>query len=395
MKPVTIKPDVYWIGALHPDLRLFDIIMPTKNGTTYNSYLVKGEQVAIIDTVKDKFGPAFIERIAELTDFNRIAYIVVQHNEMDHSGSLAALLEKAPQAKVICSKPAARYVQNILNRPVQIRSVENGEVIDLGGKSLQFFPSPFIHWPDTMMTYLPEKRLLFTCDLFGAHFCDSHLFNDQITRDTWPDFEHYFRSIMRPFKKSVRNALKKVDELDFDIIAPSHGPILRSGLDKYLQAYQKWSEPLPQNDPRQLLIYYASAYGNTEKMAAEIARGATAAGVTVKVYDTMEISLLDHLDRIEAADAIAIGSPTINGDAVKPVWEFLAGLATLDLKGKIGASFGSMGWSGEAVSFIDQRLANLKLRVIQPGIQATLVPGPEELQKCHEFGAALAQAMLT
>jgi len=130
-------------------------------------------------------------------------------------------------------------------------------------------------------------------------------------------------------------------------------------------------------------------------MAAEIARGAKDAGVTVKVYDTMEIDISDHLDRIEAADAIAIGSPTINGDAVKPVWEFLAGLATLDLKGKIGASFGSMGWSGEAVSFLDQRLANLKFKVVQPGIQATLVPGPEELNKCYDFGKSLAQAMLT
>ena len=395
MKPVMIKTGVHWIGALHPDLRLFDIIMPTKNGTTYNSYLVKGEQVAVIDTVKDRFSTPFLEHIAALTDFERIAYIVVQHNEMDHSGSLAALLEKAPQAQVICSKPAARYVQNILNRPVQIRTVENGEVIDLGGKSLQFFPAPFIHWPDTMMTLVPEDHILFTCDLFGAHFCDSHLFNDQITRDTWPDLEHYFRTIMRPFKKSVRNSLKKISELDFDTIAPSHGPILRTDLARYLEAYNHWSEPTPPNEPRQLLVYYASAYGNTERMAAEIARGAKDAGVTVKVYDTMEIDLSDHLDRIEAADAIAIGSPTINGDAVKPVWEFLAGLATLDLKGKIGASFGSMGWSGEAVSFLDQRLANLKLKVVQPGIQATLVPGPEELNKCYDFGKSLAQAMLT
>lgn len=171
MKPVQIKENVHWIGALHPDLRIFDIIMYCKNGTTYNSYLVKGEKTAIIDTVKDKFAAGYLDRIAELVDFTRIDYIVAQHNEMDHAGSLAALLEKAPQAQIVCSKPAAKYVHNILNREVNIKTVENGEILDLGGKSLQFFPAPFLHWPDTMMTFLREDKILFTCDMFGAHFC--------------------------------------------------------------------------------------------------------------------------------------------------------------------------------------------------------------------------------
>ena len=393
MKPVPIKPDTYWIGALHPDLRIFDIIMQTKNGTTYNSYLIDAETVAIIDTVKDKYIQAYLEHISELTDFSRIGYIIVQHTEMDHSGSLSALLEKAPQAKVVCAKPAARYVQNVLNRPVEIKTVENGEIIDLGGKQLQFFPSPFIHWPDTMMTLYKEGKTLFTCDLFANHFCDSHIFNDQISRETWPDYEHYFKTIMRPFKKMVRNSLKKMAELEFDMIAPSHGPVLRQDLGKYIQAYEKWSAPLTENNPRQLLIYYASAYGNTEKMAAEIARGAKSTGITVKVYDIMEIDPETTLDRIESADGIAVGSPTINGDAVKPVWDLLSNLTTLDLKGKIGASFGSMGWSGEAVTFLDQRLSNLKFKVPHPGLQATLVPGSDELQHCYDFGVTLANAI--
>ena len=394
MKPVLIKPETWWIGALHPDLRVFDIIMHTKNGTTYNSYLVKGEKVAIIDTVKDKFSQPYLDRIAGLTDFGDIAYIVVQHNEMDHSGSLAALLDKAPQAEVVCSKPAAKYVQNVLNRPVKIRTVENGEIIDLGGKSLQFYPAPFVHWPDTMMTYLPEEKLLFTCDFFGAHFCDPHLFNDQIQRDTWSDFHHYFQTIMRPYKKMARNALKKVNELEFDMIAPSHGPVLRKELPKYLQAYAEWSAPAAENSPRRLLIYFASAYGNTGVMAQEIARGAESAGLAVELYDVTEINPEEHLDRIEQADAIAIGSPTINNDAVKPVWNLLTSLVTIDLKGKVGASFGSMGWSGEAVGLLDQRLAALKIKLVQPGLTATLVPAPDELQQCRDLGVALANAAL-
>ena len=393
MKPVEIKPDTFWIGSLHPDLRVFDIIMQTKNGTTYNSYLIKGEKVAIIDTVKDKFSQPYLERIAELTDFSKIAYIVIQHTEMDHSGSLAALLEKAPQAEVVCSKPAAKYVQNVLNRDVTVKTVENGQVIDLGGKSLQFYPAPFLHWPDTMMTFLPEERILFTCDVFGAHFCDYHLFNDLITRDSWPDFQHYFQTIFRPFRKMVRNGLAKIADLDFDLIAPSHGPILRQDLKRYIQAYEGWAAPIAENIPRRLLIYYASAYGNTEKMAMEIARGARDSGLAVEIFDVTEINPDEHLDRIETADAIAVGSPTINGDAVKPVWNLLSSLVTIDLKGKIGASFGSMGWSGEAVALLDQRLASLRLKVPQPGLQATLVPGADELQQCQSFGANLAQAI--
>ncbi len=392
MKPVQIKPDVYWIGALHPDLRVFDIIMYCKNGTTYNSYLVKGDKVAIIDTVKDKFSAGYLERIAELVDFSRIDYIVAQHNEMDHAGSLAALLEKAPQAQIVCSKPAAKYVQNILNRDVAIKTVEAGEIIDLGGKSLQFFPAPFLHWPDTMMTYLQEDKVLFTCDMFGAHFCDSHLFNDLITRDTQADFRYYFDMIMRPFKKQVRNGLKKIAELPFDMIAPSHGPILREKARDYVEAYDRWSLPAAANTPRRLLIYYASAYGNTERMAEQIARGAQASGLAVDLYDATAIQPQDHLDRIESADAIAIGSPTINNDAVKPVWNLLSSLVTLDLKGKIGASFGSMGWSGEAVDYLDQRLAHLKLKVTQPGLKINLIPSDEDLQQCFVFGQAIAAA---
>ncbi len=393
MKPVQIKENVHWIGALHPDLRIFDIIMYCKNGTTYNSYLVKGEKTAIIDTVKDKFAAGYLDRIAELVDFTTIDYIVAQHNEMDHAGSLAALLEKAPQAQIVCSKPAAKYVQNILNREVNIKTVENGEILDLGGKSLQFFPAPFLHWPDTMMTYLREDKILFTCDMFAAHFCDSHLFNDLISRDIKADFKYYFDTIMRPFKKQVRNGLKKIADLPFEIIAPSHGPVLRQNVQEYIQAYDAWSTPGAENTPRRLLIYYASAYGNTERMAAEIGRGAKDAGLSVELYDAMLLEPQDHLDRIESADALAFGSPTINNDAVKPVWNLLTSLVTLDIKGKIGASFGSMGWSGEAVDFLDQRLVNLKLKVPNPGLKVTLIPGDEDLQKCYEFGQALAAAV--
>ncbi|MBN2356069.1 FprA family A-type flavoprotein [candidate division KSB1 bacterium] len=391
MKPVQITSDVYWIGALHPDLRNFDILMHTKNGTTYNSYLIKDQSVAIIDTVKEKYTEQYLQRISELVNLSEIAYIIVQHNEMDHSGSLAALLEAAPGAKVVCSKPAVKFVNNIINREVEILTVENGQVLDLGRKKIEFITAPFLHWPDTMMSYLQDDKILFSCDFLAMHFCDSHMFDDLITRDMWPDFKYYFQVIMRPFKKHVRNALKKIDDKSFSVVAPSHGPILRQNINKYIKAYEQWSAPLPENNPKKLMIAYASAHGNTEKMAHEIERGAKSAGLAVQTFDMVETDPEDLLDDIESADAIAVGSPTINNDAVQPIWNLLSRLATIDVKGKIAASFGSMGWSGEAVPFLDQRLSALKFKVPVEGIQAVLVPSAEEIQKCYEFGARLAQ----
>ncbi len=393
MKPFAIKDKVIWIGALHPDLRVFDIIMQTKNGTTYNSYLIQAEKPTIIDTVKSKYSQTYLDQLSELVDLQNLTYIVVQHNEPDHSGSLQALLDKAPQATVLCTKVAAKYVQNIVNTEVKIQTVENGQEIDLGGQTLRFISAPFLHWPDTMMTYWLQGKVLFSCDVFANHFCDSHMYNDLITRDFWPDYKYYFDIIFRPFKKHVRNALKKIDELQIEMIAPSHGPILRTDIAEFINRYRRWSAEIPVNNPKRLLIYYISAHGNTATMAEEIAKGARESGIEVQLYDIGEINIHEHLDRIETCDGMLVGSPTINNDAVKPAWDLLSSLATLDVKGKISGSFGSMGWSGEATKFLDQRLTDLKFKVPEAGVTATLVPNPDELAACREFGKKIAAAL--
>ena len=393
MKPFEIQNQIFWIGALHPDLRVFDIIMKTKNGTTYNSYLVKDEKIAIIDTVKQKFSEQYLEHISSLVDPAKIDYIIIQHTEPDHSGSLNALLEAAPHAKVVCAKVAVKYVNNILNKEVDLLPVEKGTTIDLGQKTLSFVSSPFLHWPDTMMTFIEKERILFPCDVFASHFCDSRMFNDVITRDFWPDFKYYFDMIMRPYKKQMRNAFKKLQPLTIETIAPSHGPILRSEVDKYFKAYEEWTAPKPENNPKKLLIYYASAHGNTEKMAFQIKEGAISEGVYVDLYHVTDIDIEDHIDRIENADAILFGSPTINNDAVKPIWDILNSLATIDVKGKIGASFGSIGWSGEAIGFLDNRMASMKIKVPVEGLSVTLVPSEADLERCYHFGKQIAQEL--
>ena len=393
MKPFEIKCDIYWIGALHPDLRLFDIIMTTKNGTTYNSYLVKDEKIAIIDTVKEKFGDQYLEHISTLVEPKSIDYIIMQHNEPDHSGSLLKLLDVAPQAQVVCAKTAVKYVQNIANKKIDIMPVSNKDTLDLGSKSLQFFTTPYCHWPDTMMTFLSEYNILFPCDIMGAHFCDSRMYNDAITRDFWPDFKYYFDFIMRPYRKNVGNAIKKVKELDVKLIAPSHGPILRSNVQKFIDAYDEWTRPRPQNDPAKMLIYFAAAHGNTGIMAKKIAEGAASKGMDVEVFDAIDINPQEHIDLIESADALLLGSPTINNNAVKPVWDVLNSLVTIDVKGKVAASFGSYGWSGDAVEQLDGRLRAMKFKVPYDGLKAVLVPDEDELQACFEFGAQIAESI--
>ncbi len=393
MKPFEIKPNVYWTGALHPDLRIFDIIMQTKNGTTYNSYLIRDDKVAVIDTVKEKYSEPYLDHLAGLTPLEQIDYIIVQHTEPDHSGSLDALLKAAPNATVVCSKGAVKYVQNTLNRDVDLKPVKNGETLSLGEKELQFVVQPNVHWPDTMMTYLSSDNILFPCDVFGAHFCDSLMFNDDITRDFWPDFKYYFDMIMRPFKKNVRSALEKIEPLAIDMIAPSHGPVLREHPHKYIEAYQEWAAPLPENNPRKICLYFTAAHGSTAKMAEAIAEGIREAGAETELFDALELKIPDHFDRLEQADAILFGSPTINNDAAKPVWDIINSMTTLDTKGKIVGSFGSFGWSGEAVPFMDERLKNLKFKVPFEGLKVNLVPSLDDLAACREFGADIAQAV--
>jgi len=391
MKPLEITNDLYWIGSLHPDLRVFDIIMETKNGTTYNSYLIRDEKIAVIDTVKEKFSQHYIENLSSLIDPEKIDYIIVQHNEPDHSGSLTTLLDIAKQARVFCAKPAIKYVNNIVNKEIDITGVGQNDTLNLGKRTLRFIPAPFLHWPDTMMTFLETDNILFTCDVFASHFCDGKMYNDLISRDFWHEYKYYFNTIMRPFKKNVRNALTKIEQLQIDIIAPSHGPILRAELNKFIKAYDEWSTPLPANLPPKILVYYASAYGNTLMMAEKIADGARAAGADVKIYDAVGLDVNGHLDKIEAADAILFGSPTLNNSVVKPVWDILNGLITIDVKGKIGATFGSMGWSGEAVPLLEERLKTMKFKVPLQGITAMLVPGKDELEKCYDFGTQIAE----
>ncbi len=398
---VSLSERVYWIGALDPDLRTFDIILKTANGTTYNSYLIRGsEGVAIIDTVKENFADEFFARLESVVDYAEIKVIVLNHLEPDHTGALPELMRRAPQAQLYISQKAQAMLKALLKRDDEFNftPVMTGDTVSLGDRTLAFLHTPYLHWPDTQCTYLPEEKMLFSGDVFGCHFCDSRLFNDQ-AGDFRFSFEYYYAHIMRPFKEYVIRALALIEPLQPELIAPTHGPILRDEPMRYVQRYRELSEPSKGiknlKNEKSLLIFYISSYGNTRRMAEAIYEGAMAIpGVRVSLYDLEGGEVAPFVDLIEDADGLVLGTPTINGDSVKPVWDLLSSLAVVNLKSKVGGVFGSYGWTGEAVKLVEDRLRGLKLRVPVKGMRIKLIPTEEELARCTQFGQELAEELM-
>ena len=398
---VEFAPGVYWVGALDPSLRTFDIILRTANGTTYNSYLVRGSAgVAVIDTVKQEFADEFFTRLESVASYGEIKVVVLNHLEPDHTGALPELLRRAPQAAVYISTRATSMLKALL-KPVggslEYTTVGTGDTFSLGDRTLRFLHTPFLHWPDTQCTYLEEEGVLFSGDVFGCHYCDARLYNDRVG-DFRFSFDYYYAHIMRPFKPWVIEALSLIEPLRLNLVAPTHGPILRDRPRRYVAHYRELSTSTLAGrfaaDELSLIVFYMSSYGNTARMAEAIYAGASAVpGVRVSLYDLEGGEVEPFVDLIEEADAILFGSPTINGDAVKPVWDLLSSLAVVNLKGKLGGAFGSYGWTGEAVRMIEDRMRGLKMRVPVPGVRVKLIPSDEELAECRTFGQRLADVL--
>jgi len=391
MDGLKIKDDIYWVGALDPEMRIFDLIFRTDNGTTYNSYLIKDEKTALIDTVKEPFTTEFISRINSQVDLADIDYIIVSHTEPDHTGALPELLKHACNAKIIASKAGGHLLKDILNAPFNLSTIDECPDIDLGTCKLKFFPAPYLHWPDTVFTYLDKEKILFTCDAFGAHYCDERMFDD-LVGDFDSNFHYYYDSIMRPFKPYVLKAIDKIEELDIDIIATAHGPIIRENPRKYIESYRRWSQ-IQTDAAKNVLILYASIYGSTKKMAEAISKGVSEGGADFKMLDVNDTDPQFIRDAIEKADGIIVGSPTIVGDAPRPVWDALTLLSSVKLKIKLGSVFGSYGWSGEATKMVEDRLSGMHIKLHKPSIRVKLIPEDKTLKECQEFGKEFVVAL--
>ena len=391
-----VSPNVHFIGAFDPRIRTFDIIMKTANGSSYNSYLVRGsEGVCVMDTVKKEFSADFFKRLELLCTYDEIRYIVLHHLEPDHSGALEELMARAPQAKLIISGRAVMMLKGIIKKDVLFEVANTGKIISLGDKTIEFLSTPFLHWPDTMSSYLHEEKILFSGDVFGSHYYDERLFDDEVGDFSYA-FKYYYDHIMRPFKQYVLQALNLYAKFDIEIIAPLHGPVLRTNPQFYIEKYAEWSSDAKFRKhtfgKKMLSVFYMSSYENTHKMAQKITEGADSVdGVVASMYDLASLDENNMVDLLEESDAVVIGSPTINGDAVKPAWDLLTCMAYLENKGKVGASFGSYGWTGEAPEMLHDRMRWLKFRLPIKPLKVKLIPTEEELDACFGFGIEVAE----
>lgn len=393
---VEIKNGVYFTGAFDPKIRTFDIIMKTANGSSYNSYVVRGsEGVAVMDTVKKEFSGDFFARLERVCRYDEIRYIVLHHLEPDHSGALVELMKRAPAAKLIISGRAVMMLKGIVKTDIVYELATPGKIISLGDRTIEFIMTPFLHWPDTMSSYLYEEKLLFSGDVFGSHYYDERLFDDKVG-DFMYAFQYYYDHIMRPFKQHVLNALELYKHFEISLIAPLHGPILRTHPQSYIDRYAKWSSQAKfrKNElgMKMLSVFYISSYDNTHKMAEKVTQGADSVeGIRASMYDLASLDENNMIDLLEESDAILVGSPTINGDAAKPAWDLLSCMAYLESAGKIGATFGSYGWTGEAPEMLHERLKGLKFRLPVKPLKIKLIPTEEELEGCVAYGREIAE----
>ncbi|MEA4987186.1 MAG: FAD-dependent oxidoreductase [Anaerovorax sp.] len=398
MKTVELTKDLHWIGALDPDLKVFDIIMYTEFGTSYNSYLIHGsEKTAIFETAKEKFFDEYLEKLKKLVSIDDISYIIVNHTEPDHSGSIARLLEINPKIKIVGSAAAINFVKEICNQDLNAIVVKDGDTLSLGNKTLRFISAPNLHWPDSIYTYIEEEKTLMTCDSFGAHYTLDEVTNDKITNteDYMKALRYYFDNIMGPFKKDLLSAIEKIDKLDYVRICPGHGPVLVNNPKEVVEHYREWATEVNPNEKKTVVIPYVSAYGYTEIMAEEIRKGIHAAGdIDVRLYDLVTAEQKTVLDEMYWADGLLFGTPTIIGDALKPIWDLLTSIFAKTHGKKLASAFGSYGWSGEGVPHVLERLKQLNMKVYGEGLRIRFKPSSAQLQECFEFGFGFGASVL-
>ncbi|HLP75124.1 MAG TPA: FprA family A-type flavoprotein [Bacteroidales bacterium] len=397
---ISITGDVKWIGIRDYDIRTFDIVMTTDFGTTYNSFFVNARKKAIIEIAKEKFSDTYFRKLESLVNPGDISYIVVDHTEPDHVGSLGKLLRMAPDAIVVGSGNAIRYLEDIVNFPFRALTVKDGDTLDLGDKKLRFIAAPNLHWPDSMYTYLEEDRILFTCDSFGAHYCTEDIFS-QFTPEYNAAFKYYFDVILRPFSRFMLKAIEKISPLAIDCICPGHGPVhrgesIRKAVDLSRSLAREYIEVTQNTASKKVLVTYVSAYGYTKEAAGIIASGIREKdGIEAEVVDIENISPADLEGLIIRCRGILIGSPTINQNTLLPVYTLFALVNPIRDRGKLAGAFGSFGWSGEAQKIISENLRQLKLNVFDGNGSFKFSPAAgEKEQALREFGRNFAEKLL-
>ena len=385
---------VYWVGVVDWALRQFHgHELSTHRGSSYNSYLIVDEKIVLVDTVWGPFQDQLIKNIREVVDPGKIEIVVANHAEVDHSGGLVVVMREALNATVVVSQRGRESIAGHFHQPWNFRVVKTGDKINIGKHDLVFIEAPMLHWPDSMFTYLTGKNILMPNDAFGQHYATAFRFNDQVNQEElYEEALKYYANILTPFSGLV---LKKIDEvltlnLPVDMIAPSHGVIWRTDPLQIVNKYREWASQQPE---KSAVILYDTMWEGTRQMAEAIGWGLAAEGVTYKVVHMAVSDRNDVVTEIFKAKAIIVGSPTFNQGPLPTMGPILEDLRGLRFQNKVGAVFGSYGWSGEAVQVIEEHLKRCKIQIVAEGVRAKWQPKADDLVRCKELGQRVALAV--
>lgn len=388
-----VSDSVYWVGAIDGTIRDFHGYA-TPHGSTYNAYLIMADKITMIDTVKEPFKDEMLARIRSVVDPTRIDYIVSNHSELDHSGCLPEVIDFIKPEKVFASAVGVKTLKELLHIEHEIIAVKDGETLSLGNRDLTFMETRMIHWPDSMFTYLAQDELLFSQDAFGMHLATLERFADEIPAATL-EYEGatYYANIVLPYSAIVLKALEKVaaSGLKIKIIAPDHGPVWRKDLGFILDLYKKWAFQKP---TVKAVVLYATMWHSTEKMARAIHESLAQAGIKTKLLCMNETHRSEAAYEVLDAGALIVGSPTLNNNILPQMADVMTYLKGLKPANKIGAAFGSFGWSGESVKHLEAILKEMKVDMVTDSIAVKNAPDNGVLGKCHEMGKLVAAELL-
>ena len=398
MAAVQIKPDIYWIGVNGRTTDLFEGLWPiSRHGVSYNSYLIKDKKNVIIDLSKAIKTDVFFDHIAEVIDISQIDYVIINHMEPDHTGVLRTLRKLAPDLTILCTEKAKTMLKDFYAITTNIEVIRDGQSLSLGSKELKFFETPFVHWPETMVTFETSQNILFSCDAFGGYGAlRGTIFDDQCDDLDFYINEslRYYVNIVAKFSRPTLNAIEKLKGVPVEIIAPSHGLIWRKQPGLIVELYKKWAGYATGEAEKGVTLIYGSMYGNTEMMMNSVALGLSHAGMPVDIFDAARTHSSYILPSLWTKSAVVIGAPTYEVGLFPPVAQILQMAALKRVLNKKAAMFGSFGWSGGALKAIKNIIEPLKWDLadifeFQGG------PTPEDLKKGHEFGVEFAKKVLS
>jgi len=392
MKPMEIAKDIYWLGVIDWNVRDFHGYS-TYKGTTYNSFLIMDEKITLIDTAKKEFADELLANISQIVDPKKIDYVISNHTEMDHSGGLPRVMHKIGEDKPLyCSKMGQKNLASHFAQKWNYRPVESGGELSLGKRTLTFLETRMLHWPDSMFTYAKEDKILFASDAFGQHYAGLERFDDQIGDAIVPHARKYFANILLLYSPLILKLVETVTEmgLPIDMICPDHGILWRKDPSKIINAYVEWSTQKPK---RKALVVYDTMWHSTETMGEAIVNALGEEGVDARLMHLRNCHRSDIMTEVLDAGAIIVGSPTLNNGLFPTVSDFLTYMKGLKPLNKLGAAFGSFGWSGEAAKLVTKELEEMKFNIIDPGVRIQYVPDDKGLDACRELAAKIAQAL--